>query len=325
LKKFLFLFLLLIVFGWPGITQGQQTEKSFTKELRYLFYLPDSYKKDTTEKWPLILFLHGSGERGSDLAKVKTHGPPKLIENGKDFRFIVVSPQVASGETWYPDLIIWMLQDIIKKYRVDESRIYLTGLSMGGFGTWETALKYPDVFAAIAPICGGGDPAQAWKLRHTPVWIFHGGKDPIVPVENSIIMNDSLKQYNNVKFTLYPEANHDSWTETYNNDKLYKWFLEHSRFRFEQKKTKDQPEKFIGNYLSGNDTIVIFKVEDKLWMRYGYRGQRESLLRPYTENTFYLRENSLTEIRFNENKGGIISSLTFYNSLRKTYIKAKNN
>jgi len=325
LKKLLLLALFLIVNSWLSNTNCQQLEKTFIKELKYLFYLPDSYNSDTTAKWPLILFLHGSGERGNDLAKVKTHGPPKLIENGKDFRFIVVSPQVPSGDTWNPDLIIWMLRDIIKKYRVDESRIYLTGLSMGGFGTWETALKYPEIFAAIAPICGGGDPVQAWKLRHTPVWIFHGGKDPIVPVENSIIMNDSLKQYNNVKFTLYPEANHDSWTETYNNEKLYKWFLEHTRFRFEQKKTIDQTDKFIGEYTSGKDTIFIFRVEDKLWVRYGYRGQRETLLRPYLENTFFFRENSLTEISFNENKGGLISSLIFYSTSKIKYLKAKSN
>jgi predicted peptidase len=176
-------------------------------------------------RWPLILFLHGSGERGNNLKKVKTVGPLRFVSTGKKLPFIVVSPQIGKGQYWGPDSLKDLLTDIIKEYRVDEKRIYLTGLSIGGKGTWETAIKYPEMFAAIAPVSGWTKPYQLWKIRNIPVWVFHGAKDPVVPVVASVVMADSLKKYNNVKLTIYPEGIHGNWTETYNNEDLYRWFL----------------------------------------------------------------------------------------------------
>src|SRR6185312_8308672 len=123
--------------------------------LKYLIYQPADYDKQ--DKWPLLLFLHGAGERGDDLELVKKHGPPKLAAEGKDFPFIVVSPQCPKDRWWEPIELVALLDDIGSKYKVDADRIYVTGLSMGGFGTWRLAFYAPDRFAAIAPICGGGE------------------------------------------------------------------------------------------------------------------------------------------------------------------------
>lgn len=202
-----------------------QSKHVFTRETKYLLYLPEGYSKE--EKYPLLVFLHGAGERGDDLELVKIHGPPKLIEAGHDFPFIIVSPQVPLDEWWSPDTVAWLTKDIMDNYSVDTERVYLTGLSMGGFGTWRTATKYPEMYAAIAPICGGGDPSKAHLIKDVPVWVFHGAKDDVVPIKRSEEMYDALKEYGNIEFTVYPEANHDSWTATYENSKLYEWLLIH--------------------------------------------------------------------------------------------------
>jgi predicted peptidase len=186
----------------------------------------------------LILFLHGAGERGDDLDLVKKHGPPKILGEKKDFpvafgaasRFIVVSPQCPAGECWCNDTLIALLSNMVAKYRVDRDRIYLTGLSMGGYGTWSLAMEHSGWFAAIAPICGGGFPLLAHKIKKVPTWVFHGAKDEVVPIRESERMVSALKALGgNVKFTIYPKAAHDSWTKTYNNPKLYQWFLRHKR------------------------------------------------------------------------------------------------
>jgi predicted peptidase len=208
-------------------------------EINYLLFLPKNYKAKGEEKFPLMLFLHGAGERGTNLSKVAVHGPPKIVKDRPDFPFIVVSPQCPNGQTWADDVLLGLLDEITKKYNVDENRVYLTGLSMGGYATWSLGLKNPDRFAAIAPICGGGNTLDVLlpngnkqsALKKLPVWAFQGGKDPIVKPEESERMISLLKEIGNpnTKLTIYPEAGHDSWTETYNNQQLYDWMLEHSR------------------------------------------------------------------------------------------------
>jgi predicted peptidase len=217
---------------------GGQTEQMFQKEitktvsLKYLLYLPKGYGQKKDQKWPVMLFLHGAGERGNDVNLVKKHGPPKLIDQGKEFPFIVVSPQCPT-DSWWPeqvDALAALLDDVQSKHAVDATRVYLTGLSMGGFGTWTLACRYPERFAAIAPICGGGDRYLVSRLKNVPVWVFHGAKDPTVPLQASTDMVEALKRAGGeVQLTVYPEAQHDSWTETYNNPKLYEWFLSHHR------------------------------------------------------------------------------------------------
>ncbi|MDZ7331364.1 MAG: prolyl oligopeptidase family serine peptidase [candidate division KSB1 bacterium] len=212
--------------------QFQQTLKK-TVSLNYLLFLPKDYSS-TKKSYPLILFLHGAGERGDDLSLVKVHGIPKVVEQQPDFPFIAISPQCPSDRWWVDPWLLEALNalvdQVIDKYRVDASRVYLTGLSMGGFGTWALAMTFPEKFAAIAPICGGGMPWMAFRIKDVPVWVFHGAKDPVVPIQRSEEMVDALKKVGgNVKFTVYPDAGHDSWTETYNNPELYRWFLEHHK------------------------------------------------------------------------------------------------
>lgn len=202
-------------------------------KLNYLLYLPPEYEAATDTKWPLIMFLHGLGERGDEpnhVERLKLHGLPKILDTRTDFPFIVVSPQ-CPGTSWWPlqlDALNALLDDIIATHAVDVSRVYLTGLSMGGFGTWSLAISYPHRFAAIAPICGGGVPALAEALKEVPVWAFHGALDEIVPLAASESMVRALRASGgDVRFTVYPDLQHDSWTVTYDNPDLYDWFLEH--------------------------------------------------------------------------------------------------
>lgn len=201
-----------------------------TISLDYLLSLPDGYEADEEEAWPLIVFLHGAGERGKNLDLVKVHGPPKRVEAGDDFPFIIASPQCPDGDWWSDQPVLELIDHLESTYRVDKSRIYLTGLSMGGYGTWHFATRAPDRFAAVAPVCGGGIPYKMQFIPHLPVWAFHGAKDGAVPLEESARLIEILKKKPNsvAKLTVYPEAGHDSWTETYDNPELYKWFLSHS-------------------------------------------------------------------------------------------------
>lgn len=206
-------------------------------ELRYLLFLPQDYKADAKKRWPLMLFLHGAGERGTNLAKVTMHGPPKIVKTNENFPFILVSPQCPAGESWSDAALLGLLDEVVKKHRVDADRVYLTGLSMGGYGTWSLGTKYPKRFAAIAPICGGGDMlpillprmGNQAALKRLPVWAFHGARDQLVPLAETERMVSALKRAGNenVRLTVYPEAEHDSWTEAYSSQELYEWFLAH--------------------------------------------------------------------------------------------------
>ena len=217
----------------PVAENGQQArsfEMSVTRMVgcKYLLNLPQDYTSDKI--WPMLLFLHGAGERGDDLERVKQHGPPKLIAQGRDFPFIVVSPQCPDGQWWDIEMLGQLIDRVEADYAVDPDRICITGLSMGGFATWALALLYPRRFAAVAAVCGGGETYRLEPIRHLPVWAFHGAKDEIVPLRRSQEMADKLKALGgDVRLTIYPDAEHDSWTETYDNPELYEWFLQHRR------------------------------------------------------------------------------------------------
>lgn len=224
---------------------GNQTPQQFRykavekQELNYLLYLPKAYDADRESGWPLMLFLHGAGERGNDLARVKIHGPPKLVETDPDFPFVLVSPQCPEDQTWDTSALSRLLDDVTARLNIDTDRVYLTGLSMGGYGTWNLGIAEPQRFAAIAPICGGGElldillvpAAQRAALQNLPVWAFHGGEDTVVPVDESQRMVAGLKRLGskNVKLTIYPDAGHNSWTQTYDNPEFFTWLLQHKR------------------------------------------------------------------------------------------------
>ena len=221
-----------------GDTPGVQVPKEFAKDkikVGYLLFLPEDYGK-SDKTFPMILFLHGAGESGKDLDKVKKHGPPKIVESKKDFPFVVVSPQ-SPGGGWNVEALNALLDDLLARYRVDADRVYLTGLSMGGGGTWNLAVAHPERFAAIVPICGASKQFNddklkefAGKIKDLPTWVFHGAKDKAVPLARSEAIVKAIKEAGGEpKFTIYPEAGHDSWTESYNNPELYKWLLAQKR------------------------------------------------------------------------------------------------
>jgi predicted peptidase len=214
-----------------AVQYEQKLEKQVTVKLDYLLFLPEGYSKEE-KKLPLIRFLHGSGERGKNLKLVKINGPLKNVEQQKDLPFIVVSPQCPKGLWWShrAESLVALLDEVISLYEVDNNRIYLTGLSLGGFGTWHLACGYPERFAAIAPICGGGELYLAERLKNVPVWAFHGAKDKAVPLERSQEMVDKIEKIGgNARLTVYPNTGHNAWTATYGNPELYKWFLSHKK------------------------------------------------------------------------------------------------
>ncbi len=200
-------------------------------DYNYQLFLPRGYtlskSERQSEQWPLMIFLHGSGERGADLSKVKVHGPPKIVSENPDFPFILVSPQGFEDEDWDIARLDRLLAHIRKSYRIDDRRIYLTGLSLGGFATWDWAIARPGIFAAIAPVCGKSDPAKAAALKQTPVWAFHGDSDDIVDPSGSYDMVRAVQRAGGLaKLTIYPATGHDSWTKTYADPALYYWFIQ---------------------------------------------------------------------------------------------------
>ena len=223
----------------PQMAKQFQFTKAEQFKVNYLLFLPKAYEANAEKRWPLILFLHGAGERGTNVWKVATHGPTNYAGAHADFPFIIVSPQCPERQLWSKDVLLKLLDEITANYAVDTNRVYLTGLSMGGYGTWDLGLTYPEKFAAIVPICGGGQMISLLlsrrdkgpALKALGVWAFHGGKDPVVPLEESQRMVAALKKegMQDVKLTVYPEAQHDSWTETYKNPELYEWLLSHER------------------------------------------------------------------------------------------------
>lgn len=215
----------------PGqqVAQVFQNAKSPESKLGYLLYLPQNHGRPN-ERFPLLLFLHGSGERGQDIALVKKHGPPKLLGQGQHLPFVVVSPQCPADQRWVPATLLALLDDIGSKYAIDPAHIYVTGLSMGGFGTWELVATAPDRFAAAVPICGHAAPWMAGPASRLPVWIVVGDRDSRSLVGNSLGMADSLQARGaDVKLTIMRGVGHDSWTQTYAMPELYEWLLRHRK------------------------------------------------------------------------------------------------
>lgn len=199
----------------------------------YLLYLPDQYASDTETRWPFILFLHGSGERGHDLELVRQYGVPHQIDKQPDFPAIVLSPQCPLDTRWpdQADNVITLLDTILKGLQVDHSRIYLTGLSMGGQGSWHLGALYPERFAAMLVICGRtppveGFPERVCALKDVPVRVFHGAKDDRVPVEESINLTKILEGCGgDVKLTVFPDEGHFCWDQVYEDQANWDWMF----------------------------------------------------------------------------------------------------
>jgi len=213
----------------PGKQVGQSFRSQKNKEhsCRYLVFLPQSYKTKGKPS-PLLLFLHGSGERGDDLERVKAHGPPKLVASRPDFPFVVVSPQVRPTRRFDAAALLNLLDHVQATYNVDKKRTVVTGLSMGGAGTWAVANAAPERFSAIVPICGTSaiDLKRFLKL---PTWVTVGGRDkPALVKSLQKTVADLRDREAPIRFTLYPQLGHNCWDATYDNPRLYKWLLAQS-------------------------------------------------------------------------------------------------
>jgi predicted peptidase len=181
---------------------------------------------------PLLLFLHGAGERGHDLRAVVAQGLPKRVEEGTALPFMVLAPQCPVYGSWQCELTALnaLLDEVVGAENVDPDRVYVTGLSMGAMATWAMVARYPGRFAAAAPISAGWIPECGPRLAGTPVWTFHGDADDVVPMRQTEDMVAAVgKAGGDVRFTRYPGVGHDAWTRTYADPQLYRWLLTHRR------------------------------------------------------------------------------------------------
>lgn len=192
----------------------------------YLEYLPPDYATAKGARFPLVIFLHGSGERGDELNIVKRVGLPVYLASHPEFPAVVLCPQCPRGAVWKPAEINELITQALAKYRIDPDRIYMTGVSMGGFCTWSYATWYPQRLAAIVPVCGIGDPKDMVRLKSVPTWAFHGEVDPVVPIGRDRECVDALSAAGgDVQFTTYPGVGHRCENLAYNTPALYTWLF----------------------------------------------------------------------------------------------------
>lgn len=220
------------------IAVGQHAQPALSADgYAYLLHIPTETAANLESKtrWPLMLFLHGSGERGADIARVKVHGPPKIAELQAGFPFILVSPQLPEDEDWDVAKLDAILDYVQTTLPVDPAQIYLTGLSRGGHATWRWGAAEPGRFAALAPVAGRGDPATACALKDVPVWAFHGDRDDTVTPEGSFAMSRAIRACGGrlARLTIYPDLGHNAWDPAYDDPALYLWLLRQRNERAE--------------------------------------------------------------------------------------------
>lgn len=192
----------------------------------YQLFVPRTAAKSSGPGWPLMIFLHGSGERGTDIGRVKAHGPPKIADRNPDFPFILISPLLPAGQDWDIAKLEAILDHALEVLPVDRSRVYLTGLSRGGHASWRWAAADPGRFAAVAAVAGRGNPATACALKDKPVWAFHGDRDDVVVPEGSFAMVRAIRACGgNPRLTIYPDIGHNAWDPAYDDPALYLWLL----------------------------------------------------------------------------------------------------
>ncbi|MBC5839350.1 carboxylesterase family protein [Flavobacterium muglaense] len=205
-----------------------QVEIVQKKELGYALHIP----ADSKDKKPLIVFLHGSGEKGTNIELVKVHGPFKYLKT-HELDAYVLAPQCPENEYWDTEVLYRLIIKIQKEHNIDANRIYLTGLSMGGWGAWNLAFAHPEMFAALVPIAGFVDRVpmiENCKIASMPIRIFHGLLDNVVDVDYSMTIYKKLKECNsNIKLTIFDDAGHDSWTRVYDNKEIYDWMFQQQK------------------------------------------------------------------------------------------------
>lgn len=211
---------------WP-LEAGQSPRPAIAPgNYEFQLFIPKTASNSGNRKWPLMIFLHGSGERGSEIAKVKVHGPPKIADRDPEFPFILISPQLPADQDWDVAKLDALLAKALAELPVDPERIYLTGLSRGGHASWRWAAAEPGKFAAVAPVAGTGDPSVACVLKDKPVWAFHGDRDDVVPPEGSFAMVRAIRACGgSPRLTIYPDLGHNAWDPAYDDPALYLWLL----------------------------------------------------------------------------------------------------
>lgn len=229
-NRLLLLLVLSTTFGFAQTeTNGSfKSEIKIQVELNYILQKPD----DTKELKPLIIFLHGSGAKGDEIEKIKADGPIKYSKTNKLDAFILV-PQCPENKYWDSEELYQLINKIIKENKIDPSRIYLTGLSMGAWGCWNLAYAHPEMFAALLPIAGFVDRVpliEGCKIKDIPIRIYHGLLDNVVDVEYSIKIYKKLKDCNkDIELEIFDDAWHDSWTRVYNNPATYEWMFKQKK------------------------------------------------------------------------------------------------
>lgn len=215
-----------------GLVEGQHPHTALA-DGGYAFQLylpPGAAAKKPAARFPLMIFLHGSGERGSDIGQIKAHGPPKIADRDPKFPFLLVSPQLPAEEDWDLDKLRALLAWAMKRLPADPDRVVLTGLSRGGHATWRWGAAEPTRFAALAPVAGRGDSATARALKSIPIWAFHGDRDDVVTPEGSFDMARAIRACGGQpRLTIYPDLGHNSWDPAYDDPALYLWLLEQRR------------------------------------------------------------------------------------------------
>lgn len=234
--RFMLFVVAMLIMLTGGLSAMEIKKDSFSRPITktvtagYALYLPDGYDPKAKKRWPMVLFLHGMGDRGPDLSKLTESqwSPLAHAKQTKGFPFIVAAPQCPGGDSrWTSDIPIALLDELLHKYRIDPDRVYLTGVSMGGAGSWRLALDYPNRFAALAVVSGSGYPDEAEKVAHTPIRVYHGGVDKVVPIQKAQDMVDAVKSKGSktVEMIVYPDMGHEAWEKVYADPALYDWFL----------------------------------------------------------------------------------------------------
>ncbi len=264
--KLLFIVFLFLTIAFKS--EAADSERPLKKvHYNYLTYVPENYDSTQAKLYPVIIYLHGRSASGTDLNRVRRYGLPFFLDRGKKLDFIVVAPQCPWGKRWSSEnWIDTMLVELNTKYHIDNDRIYLTGMSLGGFGTWELANMYPHLFAAIAPMCGGGKTEWIDNICHLPTWVFHGVQDRLVPVFRSDEMVKALKAHHAlVKYDRLSKKGHDLH-RLFDNDELYEWFTQFTRrpldednslppiepLWFSEFKSQNRPKNLMMEYPSEN-------------------------------------------------------------------------
>jgi len=213
------------------VTYERQATQWITMKMNYLLYTPAGYDDpaNADKRYPAVVMLHGALENGKNIEKILKYGPARQIEEGKDFPFIVISPQ-SKDSIWHTELLTATLQHALETHRVDPNRVYLTGLSAGGLETWVLATQQPTMFAAIAPVSSWGYPDEVHRIAHVPVWAFQGESDFITPVKSVQPLIDAHRAAGGEsKLTPIEGTGHETWDAVYNDDKLWNWFLTKKR------------------------------------------------------------------------------------------------